>query len=293
MTNSQLRIDLHTHSNASDGTEAPAEVMRQAAVTGLDVVALSDHDTAEGWPSALEEAQRLGLGFVPAMEVSSRLEHRSVHVLAYLLDPSADSIVSMLDRVRHSREHRAEAMVEAIARDFPITWDDVAANVAPGATIGRPHIADALIAAGVVEDRTQAFEYILHPTSPYFVDHYAPSPLEAVRAIVAAGGVPVIAHPSGVRGKAMTEPMLAELVDAGLFGVEVEHRDNSEAGKFWLTKMADRYGLVTTGSSDYHGDGKPNRLGEHMTVPAVLGPILSRGTGARAWIPDEVRARLG
>ncbi|UWX96373.1 PHP domain-containing protein [Arthrobacter zhaoxinii] len=277
-----MKIDLHTHSCVSDGTEQPADVIASAAAAGLDAIALTDHDTTAGWDDAAAAARSHGITFVPGMEVSCRSsEGISVHVLSYLHDPRHPGLLEEIARSRAARVSRAELMVQRLAEDFPIDWASVQEQVAPGATIGRPHIADALVAAGVVPNRSAAFSGILTARSPYFVAHYAPDPALAVELIRKAGGVPVFAHPvASSRGRVVGEAVFAEMIDAGLLGVEVNHRDNPEPGREWLRRLAKEHDLLVTGSSDYHGTGKPNLLGEFTTEPAVLERIAGLGTGA-------------
>ena len=276
-----MRIDLHTHSNVSDGTEAPGAVMASAAAAGLDAVALTDHDSTAGWGEAADAARRLGLVFLPGMEVSCRTDEGiSVHVLSYLHDPSHPGLLAEIAKSRSARVSRAERMVERLAEDYPISWADVQEQVAPGATIGRPHIADALVAAGVVPNRSAAFTGILTARSRYFVAHYAPDPADAVRLIREAGGVPVFAHPeASSRGRVVGERTYKQMIDAGLAGLEIEHRDNPEDGRAYLRRLAEEHSLLVTGSSDYHGTGKPNLLGENTTSPEVLERIEELGTG--------------
>ncbi|NUT69943.1 PHP domain-containing protein [Pseudarthrobacter sp. C4D7] len=276
-----MRIDLHAHSNVSDGTETPADVMASAARAGLDVVALTDHDSTAGWAEASAAAHTYGVALVPGMEVSCRTEEGiSVHLLSYLHDPTHPGLLEEITKAKDSRLTRAERMVTILAEDYPLTWDDVIHHVAPGATLGRPHIADALVAAGVVEDRSEAFASILTSRSRYFIPHYAPDPATAVELVRAAGGVPVFAHPvASARGRIVGERTYREMIDAGLAGLEINHRDNPEEGREFLRRLAARHDLVITGSSDYHGTGKPNLLGENVTSPDMLARIEELGTG--------------
>ncbi|WP_026534385.1 PHP domain-containing protein [Arthrobacter sp. H14] len=282
-----MKIDLHTHSNVSDGTEPPAGVAAAAAAAGLDAFALTDHDSTAGWTEAASAAADLGLTFVPGMEISCRsAEGISVHVLSYLHDPDDAGLLEEVERSRDARMTRAERMVDRLAEDFPISWQRVAEHVSPGATVGRPHIADALVAAGVVEDRSEAFKQILTAHSPYFISHYAPEATAAVALVRAAGGVPVFAHPvASSRGRVVSEHTFTEMIDAGLLGLEVDHRDNPEEGRAWLRRLAARHDLLMTGSSDYHGAGKLNRLGECLTSEETLDRIEELGTGSRVIRP--------
>ena len=279
-------IDLHAHSRESDGTGAPGDVVRAAAAAGLGAIALTDHDTTTGWAEAADAAREAGVVLVPGVEFSSQLEHASVHVLGYLLDPDAEAFLGERERIRVERVTRAERMVEAIGRDYPLTWRQVQEHAAPGATIGRPHIADALVTLGVVPDRSAAFEGLLHWQGGYYRPHRAPHPVDAIRIIAEAGGVSVLAHPGG-RGRAVLRAgALGELVDAGLAGLEVRHRDNDAADRALLARESERLGLLVTGSSDYHGTGKPNRLGEHTTEREVLVEIARRATGTPPVVPS-------
>jgi predicted metal-dependent phosphoesterase TrpH len=276
-----VRIDLHAHSNVSDGTQAPADLVAAAAKAGLDVLALTDHDSTDGWAEAALAAREHGIALVPGMEVSCRTaEGISVHLLSYLHDPAHPGLVEEITKAKDARHTRAQRMVSLLAEDYPLTWDDVIHHVAPGATLGRPHIADALVAAGVVEDRSEAFSAILTSRSRYFVQHYAPEPALAVELVRAAGGVPVFAHPvASARGRIVGERTYREMIDAGLAGLEIYHRDNPEEGREFLRGLAERHGLLVTGSSDFHGAGKPNVLGENLTTPEVLARIEELGSG--------------
>lgn len=274
-------IDLHAHSSVSDGTERPAELVAAAAAAGLDGVALTDHDTTAGWDEAIAAVRDRPMSLLPGLELSTRVGHRSVHVLGYLVDPTDEALVAETARIRDGRFSRARRMVERIGRDHPVTWEDVLAQARDGATIGRPHIADALVARGLEPDRSAAFRGILHPASGYYEPHEAPTPLRGVELIRGAGGVPVIAHPAASsRGIVIDEPMLRELVDAGLGGLEVDHRENLAHGKRTLLDWAGRYDLFVTGSSDYHGTGKPNRFGEHRTARHSFDAVVGQATGS-------------
>jgi 3',5'-nucleoside bisphosphate phosphatase len=282
-----MPFDLHTHSNISDGTEPPATVVRAAAMAGLTGLALTDHDSTAGWAEAADQAVASGIVFIPGMEVSCVSDTGiSVHLLSYLHDPEDPALCAEIERARSSRLTRAQRMVEKLAEDFPITWDHVLQHSTPDATIGRPHIADALVSLGVVQNRSAAFTSILTPRSKYYVGHYAPDPVDAVRLVLAAGGVPVFAHPmASMRGRVIGTDLFRELIDAGLAGVEADHRDNPDDARRWLRVLARQHGLLVTGSSDYHGAGKPNRIGEHTTGEAVVQQIIERGTGTEVIYP--------
>jgi predicted metal-dependent phosphoesterase TrpH len=274
-------IDLHAHSSVSDGTETPTQLIRAAATAGLGAIALTDHDSTAGWHEAANAVAGTGMTLIPGMELSTNFGPASVHMLAYLFDPQNGDIIRETARIRDGRLHRAEMIVARIAEDYELTWDDVLAQSTDGATIGRPHIADALVARGHVPNRSAAFQSILHWRSGYYEKYYAPSPLRGVEMIAAAGGAPVLAHPAmHGRERVIDERSLRTLVDAGLFGLEVHHRDNTDDGKKRLLELAAKFDLAITGSSDYHGEGKPNRLAENTTAPEVLERLIERGTGA-------------
>jgi predicted metal-dependent phosphoesterase TrpH len=274
-------IDLHTHSSVSDGTETPTELVEAAIEAGLSTVALTDHDSTAGWNEAFAAASGTGLTIIPGMELSTNHGPASVHMLAYLFNALDGGIIAETAQIRDGRLHRAERIVEKISADYDITWDDVLAESSDGSTLGRPHIADALVRKGIVETRSAAFQTILHWRGGYYEKYYAPSPLKGVRMIVQAGGVPVLAHPATYgRYRPMEDAFIGQLADEGLFGLEVGHRDNTDEGKERLLVLAKRFGLEITGSSDYHGEGKPNRLAENTTSPEVLEKLIARATGS-------------
>ena len=278
--------DLHLHSVHSDGTESAAGVMAAAHRRGLRTVSLTDHDTTSGWSEAAEAAGSLDMTFIPGMELSAHHEWRSVHLLAYLFDPDDEGLRAEMERIRSDRVGRAERMVRRIGRDHPLTWEDVLAQTGDGATVGRPHIADALMARGIVATRGEAFDTILHPRAGYYEGHYAPPIETAVRLVVAAGGVPVVAHPTpSGRARMMPVAFLEELIPLGLAGFELEHRENTAEGKRILRRLVDRRDLIVTGSSDYHGLGKPNVPGENTTSDDMVERIIALGRGSRPVYP--------
>ncbi len=275
-----MPADMHTHSTESDGTESPSQLVRSVFEAGIETFALTDHDTTAGWDEAGRAAGELGVRLIPGIELSSLVGPVSVHILGYLIDPNHPELRAAMDATRESRRDRAARIVERIGADYEIAWHDVLRHTSEGATVGRPHIADALVELGFAADRNDAFAGILHSRSGYVIPHEAPTPPEAVRLIRAAGGVPVIAHP-GTKGpeRLIPESALEELVEAGLFGLEVDHPENRDDAKPVLRSRAERFGLATTGSSDYHGTGKPNRLGDGSTSGEVVERIIAEGTG--------------
>ena len=278
--------DLHLHSNHSDGTESPAEVVRQAHAHGIRTLALTDHDRTTGWDEAAQAAASLGMTFIPGMELSAKHQWRSVHVLGYLFDPENTALRAETDRIRDDRVGRAERIVRNIGRDYELSWSDVLAQTTADATVGRPHIADALVARGIVRDRSEAFDGILHPREGYYEPHYAPDPLTAVRLITRAGGVAIIAHPvTSGRDRMMPVSFIEQLIAAGLGGFEIEHRENTEAGKRTLRSLAAKHDLIVTGSSDYHGAGKPNLPGENTTADEMVSRIVAQASGTAPRYP--------
>jgi len=281
-----MRIDLHTHSTASDGTQPPAEVVRSAAQAGLDVLALTDHDTTAGWDEAASAATHLGIALVRGIEISCQHQGISIHLLGYLQDPTAHDLLAELERSRESRETRAQRIVELLSRDVPLHWDDVLEHIEPGATIGRPHIADALVAKGIVASRDAAFADLLRTGSRYYAAHYAPDPVRAVRLVGKAGGVAVMAHPfASIRGRVVGDSVIEAMAAAGMVGLEVHHRDHSADQVRHGLDLAESLDLFVTGSSDYHGAGKQNLLGENFTDPIVLQRIEDLATGVEVVRP--------
>jgi len=276
------RIDLHCHSTASDGTLTPAELVRAGAAAGLDVMAITDHDTTGGWEAAAA-ARPEGLRLVRGAELSCRWHGAQpaipLHMLAYLFDPREPRLAADLVALRSDREQRAEKIVAKLRADgVPITWDEVY-GYAAGGSVGRPHIAQALIRAGLVRTTNEAFAS-RWLGARYFVPKADLDVFEAVRAVRAAGGVPVFAHPRAtVRGRVVPDRLIEELAEAGLFGLEADHEDHSPAEAAEVRALAERLGLVVTGSSDFHGTHKTVRLGAFMTDPEAYEKIVSAATG--------------
>lgn len=273
-----MRIDLHTHSSASDGTDTPGDLVREAARAGLDVVALTDHDATSGWAEAQAAADEVGITLVPGLEISTVLEHRGVHLLAYLPDPSYPPLVAMLDRILAGRTERTPAMVGALREHgIDITEEDVRREAGGSVAAGRPHVADALVRLGVVGDRTEAFEKLLDPGRPGYRNRFAASLEEMIPLVVASGGVPVIAHPWGRRGGTVLTPdVLASLTDLGLAGIEVDHQDHPPELRERLRRIGTDLDLVMTGSSDHHGLGKRDHdLGVNTTDPEQYERLVS------------------
>ncbi|MFF4868331.1 PHP domain-containing protein [Streptomyces sp. NPDC000961] len=276
-----MRIDLHTHSTASDGTDSPAELVRNAAAAGLDVVALTDHDTTRGHAEAIAALPE-GLTLVTGAELSCRVDGIGLHMLAYLFDPEEPALLAERELVRDDRVPRARAMVGKL-RDLgvPVTWEQVA-RIAGDGSVGRPHVAEALVELGVVPDVSGAFtpEWLADGGRAYVGKHEL-DPVEAIRLVKAAGGVTVFAHPLAVkRGQVLPEAAIARLAEAGLDGIEVDHMDHDEVTRARLRGLAKELGLLTTGSSDYHGSRKTCRLGEYTTDPEIYGEITRRAAGA-------------
>jgi len=274
-----VRIDLHVHSSASDGTDPPATVVRRAARANLDVVALTDHDTQAGIAEA-RQALPPGLTLVPGMELSCLLEGNSVHLLAYLVDPDDPALNAETELIRGDRTHRARAMVGKLRElGAPVTWDQVT-EIAGGAVVGRPHIARALAAAGVVETPADAFtEEWIGDGGRAYAGRYAPDPARAITLVRAAGGVPVLAHPRSP-GYEIADEVIIGLAAAGLAGVEVWHPDHDHSERRRLAALASRLGLVATGGSDDHGSFNASGLGSQTTPPEEYERLLGQATGA-------------
>jgi predicted metal-dependent phosphoesterase TrpH len=273
-------IDLHTHTNFSDGTDTPTELVNKALASGITTLAITDHDSISGWDEAIS-ALRPGLSLVPGAEISCQTtDGISVHILGLLFDPNHVELINTLSKTRENRHGRMEKIISRINEaGIDISMADVLEQLSDGATLGRPHLADALVKKGVVASREEAFTQMLHNNSKYYVSHYSPSPEVAIKLIKEAGGVAVIAHPmASHRGRVISSETFGSIINSGLDGIEVDHRDHTPDEKRELINLAKEFDLVMTGSSDYHGNGKLNMLGEYTTHPKQWEKLESKAT---------------
>ncbi|MBK0419252.1 PHP domain-containing protein [Leucobacter sp. CSA1] len=269
-TSRDRRYDLHTHSVYSDGTTSPGAIAEEAAGLGLAGFALTDHDTVDGWDAARAASEEHGVDFLPGMEITTRHRWRSTHLLAYGPDLGRGRLSEEIAEVRRSRVERAREMVRLISADYRISWESVIGD-GDASTVGRPHIADALVVAGYFPHRSAVFSDLLRPGSPYYIDTYALETLDTIRMVREAGGVPVLAHPAAGRSSRPVDPAaLRSFAEAGLWGIELSHPENRAEWIPGLREQAGELGLVATGASDYHGAGKANRLGECTSGAEVV-----------------------
>ncbi len=269
-----MLIDLHTHSNASDGTDSPSQLIDKAISKGLDVIALTDHDTVAGWDEAISALKNhesnSKLELVLGSEVSCQdSDGTSIHMLGLLFDPNFTPLIEEFEKTRENRVTRMSRIISRLNEaGIEITIEEVNAQKRGDATLGRPHLADALVARGHVASREEAFNVFLHNGSKFYINHYSPAPEVAIQLIKQAGGVAVIAHPLASRsGRKIDLETLERLIKAGLDGIEVDHRDHNDMERSELMRLAIEHDLVVTGSSDYHGTGKLNQLAEFTTHP--------------------------
>jgi predicted metal-dependent phosphoesterase TrpH len=262
-----MKIDLHTHSTRSDGTMSPTELVQHAIINGISIMALTDHDTVAGWDEA-KAAVSGDFQLVLGAEISCLTEaHQSIHMLGLLFDHRYQPLQDALELSRDDRVPRMKKIIELLAADgVAITYEDVLDHQPEGSTLGRPHLADALVAKGITKTREQAFTQFLSNDSKYYVSHIAPTPIDAVKLIRAAGGVAIIAHPfSSISNTKMALDEMVKLKAVGLHGIEVDHRDHGSEERSNLRKIAADLDLIITGASDFHGSGKLNLIGENVT----------------------------
>lgn len=275
-----MRIDLHTHSLYSDGTDTPSALVDRARQVGLDVVALTDHDTFAGVDEAVSRGEQTGVRVVSGMELSCSRVGQSVHLLAYGADPASPGLATEMVKVRGGRMGRLAGVLDRLAQlGVPVTEEQVLDEVGQSPSVGRPHIADAMVKAGHVANRTEAFERFLADGGPAHVPRYAIAVERGIDLVHQAGGVAVIAHPWG-RGRDQILPpeVLRRLTfEQGLDGIEVDHQDHDSATRLRLGALAGELGLLATGSSDYHGTGKlDHELGCNTTDPEVFDTLMDR-----------------
>ncbi len=273
--------DLHTHSTFSDGTTSPAANAAMAAAAGLVGLALTDHDTMDGWPEAAAACAEHGLDFVPGVELSTEYEERGIHLLGYWVDPEHPALVTECRRLRAERDRRADAMVANLARlGVDISIDDVRAQAA-GAPVGRPHLAAVMVGKGLVADADEAFDQYLADGGPAYEPKRALAPVDGVALIRAAGGTAVLAHPGlGTMDTPLSTVLLDQLRDAGLKGVEADHCGHEPAVRDYWRAAARRRGMSVTGSSDFHGTHKESKIGDATTSVSVVEELRRRAATA-------------
>ncbi|MDQ4093336.1 MAG: PHP domain-containing protein [Actinomycetota bacterium] len=281
-----VRIDLHVHSTTSDGTDTPADLVATAVAADLDVIALTDHDTTAGWAEAVD-ALPTGLRLIRGAEFSciapdGRGGRIPVHLLGYLFDPASEAIVAEQARLRRERRVRLHTMAQWMAADgLPVEPDALLGDLPQHASAGRPHLARALVSAGVVGSVDEAFRRYMAPGGPYYTGRADTDVRTAVRMVRSAGGVPVLAHAvARHRGPVVDLDVIAELVAEGLAGVEVDHPDHTSDDRAALRDLAATLDLLITGSSDYHGANKTAYLGQETTDPVMLERIEDLAAGS-------------
>lgn len=275
-----MRVDLHTHTTASDGLCTPGELVERAATDRVDVVAVTDHDTVGGVEDAVAHAEHNGVRVVAGIELSARHGERNVHVLGFFLDVASVELSDTLASLAADRMSRAREIVDRLCElGYELSWRDVAEQ-AGGVVIGRPHIARALVARGHIAQVRDAFtpEFIADGGRAD-VPKRALTPTDAVALIRSAGGVAVVAHPGVGHHEGQAQPLsvelLAEMRDAGMVGLEVDHPDHDPLMREGLARVADDLGLVVTGGSDFHGD-EGHTLGAALTSPESLEALEGR-----------------
>jgi predicted metal-dependent phosphoesterase TrpH len=269
--------DLHSHSTRSDGTLTPTEVVELAARRDLAGVALTDHDTFEGLPEATAAADELGLELVPGIEFSAEHDGASLHILGYWVDPDDEAVNAELDRLTATRFRRGELIVEKL-RDLGYAIDfDRVRELAGGQTIARPHIAAAMVDAGIVATEREAFERFISDDGVAYVPKHALAPMDALRLIASAGGACVLAHPGMWKGSgSVPDELIEEMAGGGMVGLEVRHPDHDEGLRARYAALARRLDLVATSASDCHGERFGFRLGSERTDAETYAELRRR-----------------
>ncbi len=275
------KFDGHVHSDASDGTDTAEELAAKAVRAQLDGFALTDHDVLPNRKILTSLERTHGIEIVPGIELSTSYRGRSTHLLAYLPQTESEELRQLLKNTRAAREERLREIVSRIGADYPsITWERLTLRhiEREGNTEtpwGRPHVADLLVEEGIAPDRSAVFKTLLNHRGPYFVPQWAADPREAAEIVCEAGGAPILAHPfSGERQSALPTEIIGEMADAGLRGIERDHREHGPEQRQLVDHLAADLNLIVTGGSDYHGAGKPNRLGENLTAKSAVGQLL-------------------
>jgi predicted metal-dependent phosphoesterase TrpH len=269
-----MKADLHVHSSASDGTLSPARIVSRAHANGVGVLALTDHDSVDGLAEARATADAVGLTLVNAVELSSATRDRDVHILGYFVDPSSESLAEQLIALRAARYERAETMVELLSQaGFAVSLDDVM-SIAAGGSVGRSHVARALVRAGHADTVADAFNKLIGRGRPFYVPKRSASPAEVVAGLRDLGAIPVLAHPGVTR----VDELIEELVAAGLLGIEAYHADHTPEQMAHYAALAERLGLLVTGGSDFHGHEAPNPDIGAVNLPwAAVEALLAAG----------------
>lgn len=268
-----MRIDLHTHTTASDGTASPQELVALAAAVGIGVLAVADHDTTDSVDPVTTLAAPAGIEVIPAVELNTDIEDSEVHVLGYFIDHHQPWLQEFLTMLRSGRANRAAKMVEKLnALGIKIEYAQVA-GYAQGA-VGRPHVARALVEAGVVKTFEEAFNKYIGRQGPAYVERLRVTPADAVRTIARAGGIPVLAHP----GWGARDDLIPELMEAGLEGIEVYYPDHTPAMTMHYLRLAEQYGLLMTGGTDFHGTAVASKapLGSQYVPIEVVEKLKAR-----------------
>lgn len=281
-----MLIDLHSHTNISDGLDSPQVIIEKAKSAGVQVLAITDHDSISGWQKLMATSNGGELTIVPGAEISCRTaDGISVHILGYLFNPTNSSLNDFMSRTQEDRIPRIKKIIGLLnAAGITITFEDVLLHSKSASTIGRPHLADALIESNLVASRAEAFDTYLNNDSPFYVPYSAPTPLQAITAIKEAEGVSVLAHGlAGSRGETLSVNEIQQLIESGLDGLEVDHRDHPAQARNTLREIAESYQVFATGSSDYHGNFGAQRLAMEVTAPAVWEGILAQGKGSEVF----------
>jgi 3',5'-nucleoside bisphosphate phosphatase len=269
-----MRADLHVHSTASDGTATPTELVELALGAGLDVLAIADHDSVAGLAEASRAAENTGLTLIPAVELSAVSQGIDVHILAYFVDPTEPRLLADLELLRAVRFRRASAMVEALSEaGYSVTLDDVLA-LSDGGAVGRSHVARALVGSGAAESVSDAFRRLIGRGMPFYVPKDSQSPENVISTMRDLGAIPVLAHP----GVTQADPIIPQLVDAGLLGIEAYHADHTPEQRVAYATLAADLGLLVTGGTDFHGAAAPNPTLGSVDIPSeVVAALLAAG----------------